>query len=101
MTTIYIAEFKFREHRIVSVEVLKETAKQYRVDRSTVKEIHKMLYVPRVLHKDLYNIFATQVDAERWCLSQLRVHIDGLEAQMATARSMIDRLETKLAEVQP
>lgn len=96
MTTIYIAKCEYGEPRIISIEVVKETAKQYEVDRSTLKHIRGKMYFKEYVRKADYNIFPTLHDAQTWCLAQLDMHIQHLQTHIDQAKRAIVELESEM-----
>lgn len=100
MTTIYLANVSYSKCNIASVEVKKETAKQYQLDVKTEKLISGWIYVPHRINKDERNIFHTLEGAQVYCLEKLEEAARGMEKNLARVQQrIIDfRKETGLSE---
>lgn len=100
MTTIFIAR-AYTTYRIASVEIVKETAKQYQVDEKTLTDIlGRTYYVPARLNKFSrdYRIFTSLEDAQIWCVACIQNRVKSLEADLAMARAAIEDLRAKMGE---
>lgn len=98
MKTIYLAEFTYGEYRIVSIEVEKETPKQYQIDRSKITKVHGWMFVPQRINKSEHHIFDTLNDARIWCLDTMQKYEKGLQRQLGTVRNMIVELEASIQD---
>lgn len=99
--TIYIAQFSFGDYRLASVEVTKETEKQFQVNTKSKKELHGYVFVPRRLNKDAFNIFETLHSAQFWCLNALRRHLEKLMSETDKVQENMAALEAEMKEQEP
>lgn len=100
MATIYVAG-AWKDYKIASVEVIKETPKQYQIDDTTLKEIHGRTYyiskrLDKVSHR--YRIFLTLYDAQAWCAETLRATLQDMESNVIKVRGTIAELEAEMAQ---
>lgn len=93
---IYVADFRFDSARIASVEVEKETAKQFQVRNKTAKQLRGSMYMPSRLNKDEHHCFVTLREAEIWCLNAMQAHYDYLSEQVDELGKQMDELEAKI-----
>jgi hypothetical protein len=98
MTTIYVAQFKWGEARLVSVEMVKETEKQYQVDKKSEKAILSRIYVPSRINKDdrNYKIFLTLAEAQQHCAAMTEEHIHYLDKEIAKATASLKLLKMEM-----
>lgn len=95
---IYVANASYGSYRIASVEVVKETPKQFLIDPSTEKRIVGRLYLPKRVNKDDYHTSGTLREAQEWCLNFTKNKAAQLQEQLDQANKQIEELEAELAE---
>lgn len=89
---IYWAQFKYGSARLVSVEVKKETAKQYQTGES--KAIMGIsAYVSLRLSKDNPNVFESYMDAIDYLIREGDVAVDRYEEQLEKAEREVAKLQ--------
>lgn len=105
MTTIYIVEISLNGYRIYSIEVVKETPKQYKLNPDTVQVIRgdtsRWLYVRETIRKDRYHVLASLQDAEAYCLETMRSEAETLAIRLGKKQRAIATLEAEIAKDAP
>lgn len=70
-TTMFVAQFKYREPSLAMITIIKETAKTYQIDEDAVtKLMDGYLYIPSRLHKNKYHLFPTLEEALTWLMEK-------------------------------
>lgn len=92
MRVIYLAETRYGSVNIASVQVVKETAKQFALNYPTLVMIEGWLWIPRKMGKDKYAVLDSLEAARLWCAADLEKQKVGLLDRIAKLDQEIDRL---------
>lgn len=86
MTKLYVAKFSYGKAHLSTAELVKETPRIYRVERSTKGDLLGWQFLPDRLYKSKHHCFLTAEEALDYLLVQAHLYINDLEAKLVRAK---------------